>query len=472
MAEAKESKKEEKRESTYVPDKDLSPIINAINKEFKTTKITTLTKAKSFAVKRYFSGSFGIDYLTGGGYTYKRILLLFGHKSSGKNSQLYQMLAYNQRLCRHCKGVLPEYFEEKNLDRWTNILVNYKNTPVCNCGNPKGKIFLLLDYEKSLGIEDPRPTIVRYITNKNTGDEVNENDYNQQVDILRDLKAKEKLTEKENTIISATETWLQTLKIEEQVITKIPETDYMTACGINIDNLLVAEPKYMDEGVDIVKKVVKSKEVDGIIWDSIQAAIPMYVEKRDAEEATMGVEAKLTGLLMRQIGAAFAADDLLDPKEAYKPTVFITSQVRSELGTMYAKPDSYSGGNALAHHISLALEVKRDKFLDQNGREAPWGSIYYGQQTRVRAEKSKISSPGEMFSYDYYFKSTPQFPVGTIDHIKEILDLSVLLGLIKQRGPYFDCNEKTFQGKNNLREALAMDASFTAQLYSEILKRY
>lgn len=464
--------KKEKRESTFVPDKELSPIINQINKDFGTTKITTLTKAKSFAVKRYFSGSFGIDYLTGGGYPYKRILLLYGHKSSGKNSQLYQMLAYNQRLCRHCKGVLPEFFEASKIDRWTNILVNYKNTPVCSCGKPKGKVFLLLDYEKSLGVEDSRLTIIRHITNKTTKDEINENDYNRQVDILKDLKAKDKLTSEELNLISKIESWLQNIEIKEQEITKIPETDYMTACGINIESLLVAEPKFMDEGIDIVKKIVKSREVDGIIWDSIQAAIPMYVEKRDAEEATMGVEAKLTGLLMRQIGAAFAADDLLDPNEAYKPTVFITSQVRSELGTMYAKPDSYSGGNALAHHISLALEVKRDKFLDQTGREAPWGSVYYGQQTRVRAEKSKISSPGEMFTYDYYFKSTPQFPVGTIDHIKELLDLSIVFGLIKQRGPYFDCNGKTFQGKANLREALAMDSAFTSQLYNDILKRY
>jgi RecA/RadA recombinase len=463
--------KKEKKESTYVPDKELSPIINQINKEFGTTKITTLTKAKSFSVKRYFSGSFGIDHITGGGYTYKRILLLYGHKSSGKNSQLYQMLAYNQRLCRHCRGVLPEYFEAKPLDRWANILINYLNTPVCTCGKSSGKIFLLLDYEKSLGIEESRPTIVRCITNKVTGKEINENDYNQKLDILKDLKVKMKLNDTEQSLVKEIEVWLENLKIDEQEIIKIPETDYMTACGINIDRLLVAEPKFMDEGVDIVKKIVKSREVDGIIWDSIQAAIPMYVEKRDAEEATMGVEAKLTGLLMRQIGAAFAADDLLDPNEAYKPTVFITSQVRSELGTMYAKPDSYSGGNALAHHISLALEVKRDKFLDQNGREAAWGTVYYGQQTRVRAEKSKISSPGEMFGYDYYFKATPQFPVGTIDHIKEITDLAIGMNLIKQRGPYFDCNGKTFQGKASLKEALEMDPAFTAQLYNEIIKR-
>ena len=138
---------------------------------------------------------------------------------------------------------------------------------------------------------------------------------------------------------------------------------------------------------------------------------------------------------------------------------------------MYAKADSYSGGHALGHHISLALEVKRDSFLDQLGREAPWGSVYYGQRTRVRLEKSKLSSPGEMFVYDYYFKSTPQFPVGTIDHTGEIIQLAINLGLIKQKGPWFECNGQSFQGKTALRENIGMDSAFTSQLYQDIVKR-
>jgi recombination protein RecA len=469
---AEKEKVSEKEETKRAPiDKELPAIVNEINKQFKTTKITTLSKAKSFAVKRYFSGSFGIDYLTGGGYAYKRILLLYGHKSSGKNSQLYQMMAYNQRLCRNCHGILPEYYESESQDRWTRILSQFIGVHECVCKQPAAKIFLLLDYEKSLGVEDPKPTIVRMLTDKKTNGPVDENIYNHQIDILADLKSKDKLTDPQKEILEKTEAWLSGVKVEEQEIEKIPETDYMTACGINIDKLLVAEPKYMDEGIEIVKTIIKSREVDGIIWDSIQAAIPKYVEARDADQATMGVEAKMTGLLMRQVVSAFSADDLLDPTEAYKPTLFITSQVRSDLGVMYAKPDSYSGGNALAHHISLALEVKRDQFLDQNGKEAPWGAIYHGQRTRIRVEKSKLGSPGEMFTYDYYFRACPNFAVGSIDHVGEIVNLGLLMGLVKQRGAWCDCGGQSFNGRNALREALAMDPALTMQLYSDIAKR-
>lgn len=451
---------------------DLPDVVKEINKKAKATRITTLDQAKSFAIKRYFSGSFGIDYVTGGGFAYKRILLLYGHKSSGKNSHLYQMIAYNQRLCRNCFGILPKYYETETPDRWTSLLQLYKQVPECTCSNSAPKLFLFLDYEKSLGVEDPKPVIIRRILNKNTGELVDENEYNEAHIKYTELKEKKSLTEEEKQYLAKLEDFLKDVSVDEQLIEKIPETDYMRACGVNIDELLVAEPKWTDEGIDIIKGVIKSREVDGIIWDSLQGAIPRYVQERDAEQNTMGVEAKMNGLLMRQIVSAFAADDISDPNEAYKPTVFITSQVRSDLGAMYAKPDSYSGGNALSHHISLALEFKREMFLDDQGREAKWGTVYHGQKTRIRAEKNKLSAPGNMFTYDYYFKSTLEFPVGQIDHVGEIMNLAIMFQLIQQRGAYYDCNGRTFQGKAQLKDHLRLDPAFVADLYKEIVKRF
>jgi len=83
---AKKVKEGEDAPKQEVLIKGVPDIVAQINKAAKTTKIAPLSKAKALYVKRYFSGSLGIDYVTGGGYTYKRILLLYGHKSSGKNS--------------------------------------------------------------------------------------------------------------------------------------------------------------------------------------------------------------------------------------------------------------------------------------------------------------------------------------------------------------------------------------------------
>ena len=115
---------EEKKEK-FVPDKDLPDVVNKINKDKKTTKITTLTKAKAFKLKRFYSGSFGADYITGGGFAYRRIQLLFGAKSSGKNALLNQTTAYLQRQCRNCHGIFPNFVtgkEDKPVDYWTLVL--------------------------------------------------------------------------------------------------------------------------------------------------------------------------------------------------------------------------------------------------------------------------------------------------------------------------------------------------------------
>ena len=89
---------------------DIPDIVHEINKKKKTVKITTLNEAKAFRLKRFFSGSFGTDYITGGGFAYRRIQLLFGAKSAGKNALLNQTTAYLQRQCRHCHKIHPDFF--------------------------------------------------------------------------------------------------------------------------------------------------------------------------------------------------------------------------------------------------------------------------------------------------------------------------------------------------------------------------
>lgn len=469
-------KKAEKEDSkgpilvTGVPD-----IVAAINKKYKTTKIAPLSQAKALFVKRYFSGSLGIDYLTGGGYTYKRILLLYGHKSSGKNSQLYQTIAYNQRICRVCHGVLCEHYEKNNsdMDRWTFVLKYFLNIPMCKCGD-KGipKNYILFDYEKSLGMEDKRSVAVRQFFNKETGEIISENTVNDARVNADLLKLEPNLTSEQKQSLTELNTFLANIDYKTETVERIAQTDYMINCGINTDLLQVVDPEDGNEGIDLIKMLIKSKEMDGIIWDSLQAATPKYVIDRSAEEATMGQEAKLNGLLMRQITAAYASENLLDESEAYKPTVFVTSQVRSDLGAMYAKPDTYSGGNSVHHHISLAMEVKREKFLGIDGREAAWGTAYYGQQTRVRAEKNKINSPGDMFLYDYYFRSTPEHSVGTIDHVGELISLGLMFEVIDQRGAWFYYKDYKANGKNDLRDSLSQDPEMVVELCADIYKRF
>ena len=175
---------------------DLPEIIQKINKDKKATKLTTLDRAKAMKLKRFFSGSFLVDYITGGGYAYRRLQLLFGSRSAGKNAQMNQMIAFNQRLCRKCLGIRPEFFGKAN-DRWATILTDVIGTPICKCDEPLGKVYVILDFEKSISIETPQTVEILKLTNKTTGDPVDELDWNDIQTELETLKLKEKLEDGE-----------------------------------------------------------------------------------------------------------------------------------------------------------------------------------------------------------------------------------------------------------------------------------
>jgi RecA/RadA recombinase len=450
---------------------DLPDIVHEINKKKKAVKITTLEEARSFILKRFFSGSFGVDYITGGGFAYRRIQLLFGARSSGKNALLNQTTAYLQRQCRNCHAILPDFFNGTQAkDQWSFVMHNVMGMSICNCENPHPKRVFVLDFERALAIEEARTIKVLHITNSKTGEGVDELDYNDAFVHIGELRALESLTEEQKNKIKKYEEFIKLCSIKEQIINQIAITDYLKKCGVDVSKLLVADPEDTEEGIELVRDMIRAREVDAIIWDSLQAAIPRYVKDRDADQATMGIEAKQNGLLMRHVCSAFAAADLTDEKEAYKPALFITSQVRASLGGFASTPDTYSGGNAIQHHISLALEVKREKFLKQDGTDAEFKDDFYGQRVRLRADKNKLSSPGDMYEYEYFFREGDTFPVG-IDSVGEVINMGVKTGLIDRAGPYYAVGDKKFQGMKALKDAFREDSKFAQGIYIQLMQK-
>lgn len=440
-----------------------------INKKFKTTKITTLNKAKSFVLKRMFSGSILADELSGGGWGYKRIHMLYGYKSSGKNALLNQTIAYNQRICRHCLGILSEDYNNEH-DRHAVFLRYVLGMPECKCNVPEGRIFWILDYEKSLAIEGQRITIVRHVTDKKTGEEIGEMEYDEIANKFQMLSEKADLNEDEKLEMKSMEKWFKGINVEEQELTQESTTDYLVKCGVKVDQLLVSDPEDTEEGVEMVRPIIKDISVDGIVWDSLQASVPRYVKDRDAADATMGAESKSNGLLMRHIFSAYASKDLEDEHEAYKPALFINSQMRSSIGGFIAKQDSFSGGHAVAHACSFIGELKKEKYVNKAGIEvANFKESFYGQKVRIRAEKNKIGIPGNMYEYTYYFRDADLCKTGEIDHTQEIITLGIEKGVIKREGhTYFPTENDKFVGIEKLTTFFRENPEFVGKVYKNI----
>jgi RecA/RadA recombinase len=458
------------KDSKYIVDKELPQIAQEINKKAKTTKITTLNKAKSMIMKRFFSGSISIDAVTGGGYAFKRIHLLFGARSVGKNGSLNQMVAYNQRICRYCGGILPEYFDVAN-DRHSIFLRYVLKMRMCQCGG-EGRIFIIFDYEKSIEIVEPQTITIKEYIHKENGHSVLEDRYLEAVELYNKLKSKKELDEDigEYQTLKDLEQYFKSIDIKETEIIQEPTVDYLKNCGILVDKLLVADPEDTEEGIEHARDLIKNKGVDGIIWDSVQAAIPRWVKGRDAADDSMGKEPKQNALLMRHICSSFAAKDLLDESEAYKPGVFLTSQMRSSMAMW--EQDSYSGGHGIKHHISLALELKREKFLTEFGTEASFTDQFYGQEVRVRSEKSKLSAPGDMFTFNYYFRAGDEFQVGQIDHVKEIVKLGIFYNIIEQGGAWYKVLGESIQGLEKLVNFCRERPDFVGNMYDQIKEKF
>jgi len=446
-------------------------VILSINKDAKANKIAVLSEADALVMQRMFSGSVGIDYITGGGYAYKKVQILFGAKSVGKNAGLNQMIAYNQRLCRLCKGIRPDFYNN-DTDRHTNFLKMVMGIPECKCDDFDPKKFLILDYEKSITKEQDTVEILKKYFNSKTGESVDELDYNETMIELERLKKKKKLSDEDSQAIVSYEEWLQNIKTEEEKITRISTMDYLSACGVLINELMINDPEDTEEGIEVCRKVIPSREIDGIIWDSLQAAIPKWVKERDAEQDSMGKEAKQNALLLRHISSKYASADIKDPAEAYKPAVFITSQLRSDLSSFF-KVDTWSGGHAAKHHASLALEHKRAVFLSDDGTEANSKNKkpYFGQTIKLRAEKNKLAPPETTAEVDYYFKAGEKMQIG-FDHVKEITMLGIKFGIIEQAGAWYRVGEEKFNGMEKLTEFCKTNPDFVGRVYKQLRTKF
>lgn len=458
------------KDSKHVVDKELPPIVQEINKGANTTKITTLNKAKAMIMKRFFSGSVAVDAVIGGGFAFKRIQLLFGTRSVGKNGLLNQMIAYNQRICRHCGGILSQFWANED-DRHGMFLTYVLKIPKCDCGGD-GRIYLILDYEKSIEITEPRIVKINEYRHKENGHEIAEEEYREAKKLYSELIVKEKLNEEtgEYDSLKQLEAFLQNVDVRENEILQESTVDYLKNCGILVDKLLVADPEDTEEGIEHARKLVKEKGVDGIIWDSVQAAIPRWVKGRDANDATMGTEAKQNALLMRHICSSFAAKDLLDESEAYKPGVFLTSQMRSSMAMW--EQDSYSGGHGIKHHIALALELKREKFLTELGLEANFKDQFHGQEVRIRPEKNKMGVPGDMATFNYYFRTGDKFQTGQIDHVKEIILLGIFHGIVEKGGAWYKALGEKFQGLEKFTDFCRVQPDFVGDVYEQIKEKF
>jgi len=224
---------------------------------------------------------------------------------------------------------------------------------------------------------------------------------------------------------------------------------YARRLGVKTDEMLISQPDYGEQALDIVESLVGSGAVDIVVVDSVAALVPKAEVEGDMGEVHMGLQARLMSQALRKLTSAIHKSNTI---------VLFINQIRSRIGVMFGSPETTTGGNALKFYSSLRIEVRRIGPLKK-------GDEQVGNRTRAKVVKNKVAPPFKEVEFDILYGEG-------ISKEGETLDMATDLELIDKSGSWYAYNsERIGQGRENARIYLREhpDTSFT--LGQEILSK-
>ncbi|MCP5062637.1 MAG: recombinase RecA [Ignavibacteriae bacterium] len=209
------------------------------------------------------------------------------------------------------------------------------------------------------------------------------------------------------------------------------DANYAKRLGVDVNNLLLSQPDYGEQALEIVDTLVRSNALDVIVIDSVAALVPRSEIEGEMGDAQMGVQARLMSQALRKITGAVARS---------KTCVIFTNQLRSKIGVMFGSPETTTGGNALKFYASLRMDIRRIAAI-KNGQDI------VGNRTKVKVVKSKVAPPFKQIEFDIIYNEG-------ISKAGELIDIGVDKDVIKKGGAWFTFGEDRFQGREQFRTQL------------------
>lgn len=225
------------------------------------------------------------------------------------------------------------------------------------------------------------------------------------------------------------------------------DTQYAKRLGVDVQNLLLSQPDYGEQALEIVDTLVRSNALDVIVIDSVAALVPRSEIEGDMGDPQMGVQARLMSQALRKITGAVSRS---------KTCVIFTNQLRSKIGVMFGNPETTTGGNALKFYSSVRLDIRRISAI-KNGEEV------IGSRTKVKVVKNKVAPPFKQVEFDIMYNEG-------ISKTGDLIDLGVDKGIIKKSGAWFTFGEDRFQGREQFRTNLNDNKEMLASLELEVKK--
>ncbi len=207
---------------------------------------------------------------------------------------------------------------------------------------------------------------------------------------------------------------------------------YAAACGVDIQNLYIAQPDTGEQALEIAEALVRSGAVDVVVIDSVAALVPRAEIEGEMGDSHPGLQARLMSQALRKLAGAI--------KQSNTAMVF-TNQLREKVGVPFGNPETTPGGRALKFYASVRLDIRRVSGIKEKGE-------VIGSRTRVRVTKNKVAPPFRVAEFDIIYGKG-------ISREGDILDLAVQYGIIEKRGSFYSYRgENIAQGRENAKQYL------------------
>lgn len=209
------------------------------------------------------------------------------------------------------------------------------------------------------------------------------------------------------------------------------DVNYAQKLGVDLNSLLLSQPEFGEQALEIVETLVRSNAIDVIVIDSVAALTPRVEIEGEMGDAQMGVQARLMSQAMRKLNAAIAKSNTC---------VIFTNQLRSKIGIVFGNPETTTGGNALKFYASVRIDVRRKDVIKE-------GQEIIGNRVRAKIVKNKVAPPFKEVEFDILYNEG-------ISKIGDLIDLATNFNLIYKTGSWFTINNERIQGRDGLKKYL------------------
>jgi len=223
---------------------------------------------------------------------------------------------------------------------------------------------------------------------------------------------------------------------------------YAKKLGVNVDDLLVSQPDYGEQALEITEALVRSGAIDVLVVDSVAALVPKAELDGEMGDSHMGLQARLMSQALRKLTGTVSKS---------RTCLIFINQIREKIGVMFGNPETTTGGRALKFYSSVRVDIRRIAAIKE-------GDIVTGSRTKVKVVKNKVAAPFREAEFDILYGEG-------ISREGDLLDLAVNNGLLEKSGSWFSYkNERIGQGRENARQFLKDNRDTYAKLDVEVRK--